>query len=93
MSRTLFAAGRIPARKTTSRRVAAIRLNTERVRVLFGDGIGAPTLGLEMDRATYNAIPLRDPATPEMFRAIAARERHGDVLVCRPDFDDLYVNA
>lgn len=97
MSR-LFAAGRIPARRSTPLfRAAALRTgHDERVRVLFAEMDGNRVVyryGLEMDRDTYHAIPLGVPATPDTFRAIAAEHGHRSVLECRADFDDLYTPA
>jgi hypothetical protein len=94
MTRTLFAAGRIPARNATMHRVSALHTGYDnRVRVLFGDGANAPELGLEMDAETYRAIPYGTFATPATFRAIAAANNHRAVIECRPDFDDLYTPA
>lgn len=94
MPRTLFAAGRIPARNATMHRVSAMGTHYDnRVRVLFGDGTNAPEMGFEMDAETYRAIPLGTFATPATFRAIAAANGHRSVIECRPDFDDLYTPA
>ena len=87
---TLFAYGRIPARRPVSYRFSAMQIGGNRVRVLFKDTTAAPTLGLEMDAETYKAVPFRADATPDTFRDIAAERGHRPVVECRPDFDDLY---
>lgn len=73
-------------------RCSALQTGYEnRVRVLFtGDRESPPVYGLEMDRETYRAIPLLDPATPDTFRAIAAENGHRAVLECPANFLDIY---
>lgn len=93
MSYTLFAYGRIPARRPVTYRFSAMQIGGNRVRVLFKDTPAAPTLGLEMDAETYEAVPFRVDATPDTFRDIAAERGHRPVVECRPDFDDLYTPA
>lgn len=64
---------------------------SDRVRVLFAfDAMQERCVGYDMDTATYRALPLLEPATPDTFRAIAYGSGHGPLTDAPSTFDDMY---
>jgi hypothetical protein len=63
----------------------AVRFTARDVRVLFRGAAGMQ--GFTMDKATYDKIPLLDPASPDDFR------KYGELVPAPDNFDDLYTPA